>query len=499
MKTTSAFMAVCTALLMFSCSGDDENSQSTTLQLKTTTSSPAKGEIGTKITIIGENFTDQAKVYLKNAKATITSVTATQLQVIAPANEAGECIIEVMVGAQKTENLRFTYVDYTPVVSSISPSSGTENTEITIIGENFSTTPEENIVKIGDAIATVKYATETELKIIAPQNEIGTYAVTVSVGVKTGKNPALFTYEDTRERIYECTQNFITVPSDINTQDLKSVTFLKDGRLAYSTNGGSATEAWAIDLRTMEREKIVPNGTGTVLLKITTNPTNGKLYLAYKGEDKISVWDPNTKQVSDLLTRNGLDNLMDVKFDQYNNMYAVCRNSGTIQKYPSGNYNSSSRLEFVKITGRQIQAIAFDAAGNLIAAATDGSNAGYIYKVDSSGAYTLIAGGGNKVITEDITEDPKTAKLEKAEGLMVDKDGYIWFSDGNSGTRKTKILKPGKNGYQDATIILVCKAENGWKDSGTTSPVDFVQDTDGTIYIADGPNKAIHKVTIGYK
>lgn len=29
--------------------------------------------------------------------------------------------------------------------------------------------------------------------------------------------------------------------------------------------------------------------------------------------------------------------------------------------------------------------------------------------------------------------------------------------------------------------------------------VDFVQDTDGTIYIADGPNKAIHKVTIGYK
>lgn len=81
----------------------------------------------------------------------------------------------------------------------------------------------------------------------------------------------------------------------------------------------------------MEREKIVPNGTGTVLLKITTNPTNGKLYLAYKGEDKISVWDPNTKQVSDLLTRNGLDNLMDVKFDQYNNMYAVCRNSGTIK------------------------------------------------------------------------------------------------------------------------------------------------------------------------
>ena len=74
MKTTSAFMAVCTALLMFSCSGDDENSQSTPLQLKTTTSSPAKGEIGTKITIIGENFTDQAKVYLKNAKATITSI-----------------------------------------------------------------------------------------------------------------------------------------------------------------------------------------------------------------------------------------------------------------------------------------------------------------------------------------------------------------------------------------------------------------------------------------
>lgn len=73
-------------------------------------------------------------------------------------------------------------------------------------------------------------------------------------------------------------------------------------------------------------------------------------------------------------------------------------------------------MEFVKITGRQIQAIAFDAAGNLIAAATDGSNAGYIYKVDSSGAYTLIAGGGNKVITEDITEDPKNSQIGKSRG-----------------------------------------------------------------------------------
>lgn len=127
-----------------------------------------------------------------------------------------------MVGAQKTENLRFTYVDYTPVVSSISPSSEQKHGNYYHRRE-LQYHPEENIVKIGDAIATVKYATETELKIIAPQNEIGTYAVTVSVGVKTGKNPALFTYEDTRERIYECTQNFITVPSDINTQDLKAL------------------------------------------------------------------------------------------------------------------------------------------------------------------------------------------------------------------------------------------------------------------------------------
>ena len=51
------------------------------------------------------------------------------------------------------------------------------------------------------------------------------------------------------------------------------------------------------------------------------------------------------------------------------------------------------------------------------------------------------------------------AKLEEAERRLTmfrmsdlldtpvkgdfDLDGYIWFSDGNSGTRKTKILKPG--------------------------------------------------------
>lgn len=499
MKKKSLFMAVCTVLFMFSCSDDYKNPQSTSPQLKTTILSPVKGEIGTEITITGENFTDKAKVYFKDTQATIISATATQLQVIAPANEAGECMVEVMVGAQKTDNLKFTYEDYSPVITAISPTSGTKDTEITITGENFSTTPEENIVKIGDAVATVKSASETELVITAPENEIGSYAVKISVGVKTGKSSALFTYEDRREKIYKCEQNFITLPADVNTQDLKSVTFLKDGRLAYSTNGGSATEAWAIDLNTMEREKIVPDGTGTVLLKITSNPTDGKLYLAFKGQDKISVWDPNTKQVTDLLTRNGLDNLMDVKFDHQNNMYAVCRNSGTIQKYPAGGYNSSSRLEFVKIAERQIQAITFDAAGNLIAVATDTKSAGYIYKVESNGTCVLIAGGGDKEVTDaGIVGEPQTAKLEKAEGVMVDKDGCIWFSDGNGSTRKTKILKPGKNGYEDATITLVSKAENGWKDSNT-SPVDFVQGPDGTIYIADGPNKAIHKVTIEYK
>ena len=83
---------------------------------------------------------------------------------------------------------------------------------------------------------------------------------------------------------------------------------------------------------------------------------------------------------------------------------------------------------------------------------------------------------------------------------MVDKDGYIWFSDGNSGTRKTKILKPGKNGYRGRhNHPSFVKPKMVGKIRGTTSPVDFVQDTDGTIYIADGPNKAIHKVTIGYK
>lgn len=59
--------------------------------------------------------------------------------------------------------------------------------------------PRRKHCKIGDAIATVKYATETELKIIAPQNEIGTYAVTVSVGVKTGKN-RLFSHTKIQER-----------------------------------------------------------------------------------------------------------------------------------------------------------------------------------------------------------------------------------------------------------------------------------------------------------
>lgn len=73
------------------------------------------------------------------------------------------------------------------------PSSAYAGDLVTLIGQCFSTVVSENQVTINGAVAEVKEATSSQLKIIIPDTEEGSYPIRVKVGTKEAESP-LFTY-----------------------------------------------------------------------------------------------------------------------------------------------------------------------------------------------------------------------------------------------------------------------------------------------------------------
>ena len=71
-----------------------------------------------------------------------------------------------------------------PNISSFSPTSGPVGTSIFITGQNFGTTAEANIVKIGSTTATITSASQTEIFIDVPEGA-STGAISVTVDGKT--------------------------------------------------------------------------------------------------------------------------------------------------------------------------------------------------------------------------------------------------------------------------------------------------------------------------
>ena len=78
----------------------------------------------------------------------------------------------------------FAIIDY-------SPREGINGSTVTISGRGFSATPSENIVRFGDAVATVSSATATELLVIVPEGAI-TGSIDVSVGGTTISTVGIF-------------------------------------------------------------------------------------------------------------------------------------------------------------------------------------------------------------------------------------------------------------------------------------------------------------------
>ncbi len=132
--------------------------------------SPSSGPAGTIITISGSGFSSTPTlniIYFDDKKAIVTSSTETEIQLTVPNNSvAGPKQVSLEFNRGKT----FSAVPFSltgPVITSFTPGSGVEGTQVTINGSGFSTIPGENIVKFyaftNQVSGTVLSATPNQL------------------------------------------------------------------------------------------------------------------------------------------------------------------------------------------------------------------------------------------------------------------------------------------------------------------------------------------------
>ena len=164
--------------------------------------SPIEGEVGTSVTITGDNFSATAPendVRFGGVMAAApTSASTTSLTVKVPSG-AVTGRISVAVGSQTgTSSTDFTVTGTTPapdppVVLSFSPSEGEVGISVTITGENFSATALENEVKFGGVMAEdPTSASTTSLVVLVPSGAV-TGSISVAVGGQTGTSSENFT------------------------------------------------------------------------------------------------------------------------------------------------------------------------------------------------------------------------------------------------------------------------------------------------------------------
>ena len=176
---------------------------------------PASGPIGTTVTINGSNFSTTPgnnTVNFGNIQATVISSTETQITVTVPTMGSGGYQLSVTVNSMTGySNEPFNIIILQPVINSFTPSSGIVGTTVTINGSNFSTTPENNIVRFGNIQATVISATETQLTVTVPEGS-GNYQLSVTVNNMTTSSNSNF-YIGTVDS-FEFESSIITVNGD---------------------------------------------------------------------------------------------------------------------------------------------------------------------------------------------------------------------------------------------------------------------------------------------
>lgn len=142
--------------------------------------SPPSGPVGTSVTIAGANFgasQGTSTVAFHGAMVTPTSWTPTSITAPVPSS-ATSGNVYVTVAGQPSNGLSFAV---TPIITSLTPTSGTAGTSVTIAGAGFGPTQGTSIVAFNGAVATPTNWSPTSVATSVPSGAT-TGNVIVTVG-----------------------------------------------------------------------------------------------------------------------------------------------------------------------------------------------------------------------------------------------------------------------------------------------------------------------------
>ncbi len=153
---------------------------------------------GTAVTIKGAHFAPGSTVKFGSTVATtVTFVSGSRLNVVAPAHSAGTVRIEVITPAGTSSATNSDLYAYgAPTVTSISPNSGPTGggTTVTIHGTGF--VPDATVTFGAHAASSVIFVSATEVQAVSPAHAAGSVHITVTTAAGTSPTTSAdrFTY-----------------------------------------------------------------------------------------------------------------------------------------------------------------------------------------------------------------------------------------------------------------------------------------------------------------
>lgn len=209
-------------------------------------------------------------------------------------NSGSVCLVQQTY----TFALRANQISLAPVISTFSPQSGPAGTTVTITGTGFNTTPSNNIVFFGAALASVSACTDTSLTINAPAGSNYKYISVTNLGSNlTG---------------YSTTPFNLTFPGGCKTEFAARVNF-STGGTPYSISIGDLDGDGKSDLA-------VANYAGNTVSVFRNTSTTGGVSFATKVDfatgsspKSVSIGDIDGDGKSDLVvTNSGASNSVSV-------------------------------------------------------------------------------------------------------------------------------------------------------------------------------------------
>lgn len=485
-------------------------------EIKITALRPSFGFVGDNVTIIGENFSDELadmSVTFDGVKANILTTSSSALSVTAPEHARGRVTVEVKNGA-KTAVAEFTYVEL--MVEKSTPSEGGAGTIVTIYGEGFSEELANNVVMVGDQVLTVTEATATTLKVEMPALGTGTYTFTVKVGerVCTGGSftVAPLWYVETVAGSVQGTKDGIG--KEAKLEIVQHLAMGPDGKVWFTSRGaGNTNSIRTLDPKTWEVKTVI--GTDNALINNThlwgsTFDSKGNYYATGKAAGKVFKIAAGTNVISVLpLPAHKLtSNPMCVLTDAQDNLYLLNRDAGTEAK-PSyiSVYDKNLVLKHdwpVKVFAEHM---AWNKDKTKLFIGTTGVPFGIFEFDPATGEMKKIAGTENKPTSAANTTDgepgnPLTATIGQVEGIAVDAEGNLWFSDVTTAT--VRVLVPGEGGdYTKGTVktragMNFVPKSPGVDGLGTNAglkyPCGLLPMPDGSMLLADGNGYTIRRI-----